>query len=260
MVWKNLILKPSKPHVRIIKIEIESKILQPEGTQSIRDFSRYHLSPKRRQKNPNQLSDFMIQGKSEFYHFLKDCEIFEIIKTATKGNKLRPRLLIETSNWFYFCPFIDCGAIQKLNKAWHNSTKFHLITQFFRHPQNNRKISLCVARIFNVFRFSLKEIGNLLGRLAICRFLFNCPFEKSNRSPHFRISFCAVETRGCFSWTVICGSQSLPKSFEKFPRAAEDFKETSRLGIRDLQFMTATHSGACLFEGAELWKSRSVWN
>jgi hypothetical protein len=46
-----MILKPSNPHVHIIKIEIESEILQPEGTQNIRDLSRYHLSPKKKKKS-----------------------------------------------------------------------------------------------------------------------------------------------------------------------------------------------------------------
>lgn len=115
---------------------------------------------------------FIAQPKSEVYDFshgqcklvLRQSTDHKI--TPTKGATLGRRLLIETSNCFYFCPFTNCNTIQKLNKAWHVTVKFHLITQFFRHPQTTVKCPSFVLH-FNVFRFSLKEIGNLLGRLAI---------------------------------------------------------------------------------------------
>lgn len=166
-----------------------------------------------------------------FWGILKFANNCQSRKTATKGIKLRPRLLIETSNCFYFRPFMDYGSIQKPNKAWRNSTEFHLITQFFRHPQNNRKISFVLASAWRVFRFSLKEIGNLLGRLAICRFLFNCPKLKQP------IATLPEFLSDADAWSLSCGSQ---KSFEKFPRKGS--RKRNSKGTRISQFTTATQS------------------
>ena len=172
-------------------------------------------------------------------------------KIATKDIKLRPRLLIETSNYFYFRPFMDYGSIQKPNKAWRNSTEFHLITQFFRHPQNNRKISFVLTLAWRVFRFSLKEIGNLLGRLAICRFLFNCP--KLKRPIATLPDFFPMPTRGRFL--------AVPKNLSKNSHAkVQRNKETKFQRDPKFTIYDSNTIHACLFEGAELRKSRSVWN
>lgn len=61
---------------------------------------------------------------------------------------------------------MDYHTIQTLNEAWRDAIKFHLITQRFQHPQTTVKCPSFVLPA-NVFHFSLKEIGNLLGRLAI---------------------------------------------------------------------------------------------
>lgn len=148
---------------------------------------------------------------------------------------------------------MDYHTIQTPNKAWRDAIKFHLITQFFQHPQTTVKCPSFVLPS-NVFRFSLKEIGNLLGRLAT---LTNksCFLKASYRSPHFRIPKRFVTSRGQNAvdflnrklWFSSARRQKNVETSEiSWEIPTHNFAEELEVELppRDSYFMTATH---CLF-------------